>query len=94
MSTNMIPMQSNQMNTLPQTIPAQVILQKQQQQQQQMRGMIPNMVAQQMMNASTANVQMNTPNANIGIRQMEFRQPGPSNVVLQPNQMQQFQPVN
>lgn len=90
MSTNMIPMQPNQMNTSPQTIPAQVVLQK----QQQMRGMHPNMVAQQMMNASTANVQVNTPNANIGIRQIEFRQPGPSNVVLQPNQMQQFQQVN
>lgn len=76
----MISLPPNQMNTSPQTIPAQVVLQK----QQQIRGMHPNMVAaqhqQQMIGAN--------------MHQVEFRQPAPANVVLQQNQMQQFQQVN
>lgn len=80
---NMISIPPNQMNTSPQTIPAQVVLQK----QQQIRAMHPNMVAQQQ--------QMIGAN----MHQVEFRQPAPANVVLQPNQMQsnqmqQFQQVS
>lgn len=70
--TNMISIPSNQMNATPQTIPAQVVLQKQ---QQQIRAMHPNMVAQQQMIGSN-------------LHQVEFRQPAPANVVLQQNQMQ------
>lgn len=78
----MISIPSNQMNASPQTIPAQVVLQK----QQQIRAMHPNMVAQQQM-------------IGVNLHQVEFRQPAPANVVLQqnqmqPNQMQQFQPVS
>lgn len=60
------------MNATPQTIPAQVVLQKQ---QQQIRAMHPNMVAQQQMIGAN-------------LHQVEFRQPAPANVVLQQNQMQ------
>lgn len=82
---NMISIPPNPMITSPQTqtIPAQVVLQKQ---QQQMRSMHPNMVAQQQ--------QMIGAN----MHQMEFRQPAPANILLSPNQMQpnqmpQFQQV-
>lgn len=81
---NMIAIPPNQMTTSPQTIPAQVVLQKQ---QQQMRAMHPNMIAQQQQIIGT------------NMHQLEFRQPAPANVVLQPNQLQsnqihQFQQVN
>lgn len=83
---NLIAIPPNQMTTSPQTIPAQVVLQK----HQQMRAMHPNMIAQQQ--------QMIGAN----MHQVEFRQPAPAstptNVALQPNQMQpnqmhQFQQV-
>lgn len=75
---NMISIPPNQMNTSPQTIPAQVVMQK----QQQMRAMHPNMVVQQQQQMIGANM-----------HQVEFRQPAPANVVLQQNQMQPFQQV-
>lgn len=84
----MISIPPNQMNTSPQTIPAQVVLQK----QQQIRAMHPNMIAQQQQQQQ----QQHMLGANI--HQVEFRQPASANVVLQqnqiqPNQMQQFQQV-
>lgn len=86
---NMISIPPNQMNTSPQTIPAQIVLQK----QQQMRAMHPNMVAQQQQPPQQQMIGAN-------IHQVEFRQPAPANIVLQqqnqmqPNHMQQFQQVN
>lgn len=75
------------MNTSPQTIPAQVVLQK----QQQIRAMHPNMVA--------AQHQQQQQMIGANMHQVEFRQPAPANVVLQqnqmqPNPMQQFQQVS
>lgn len=79
--TNLISIPPNQLNTSPQTIPAQVL-----QKQQQMRSMHPNMLAQQQHQhiINTSNV----------VHQVEFRQPVSANVVLQQNQMQHFQPVS
>ena len=85
---NMISIPPNQMNTSPQTIPAQVVLQK----QQQMRAMHPNMVAQQhQQHPQQTPPQQQMIGANI--HQVEFRQPTPANIILQQNQMQQFQQV-
>lgn len=79
---NMISIPPNQMNTSPQTIPAQVVLQK----QQQLRAMHPNMQQQQqMIGANIHQVEFRQPApANIILQQNQ----------LQPNQMQQFQQVN
>lgn len=79
--TNLISIPPNQLNTSPQNITAQVL---QKQQQQQMRSMHPNMLAQQQQQHL-----INTSN----VHQVGFRQPVSANVVLQQNQMQQFQPV-
>lgn len=81
------------MNTSPQTIPAQVVLQK----QQQMRAMHPNMVAQQHpqhQQPTPPQQQQQQQMIGANIHQIEFRQPAPANIILQQNQMQQFQQVH
>lgn len=77
--TNLISIPPNQLNTSPQTISSQVL----QKQQQQLRSMHPNMLAQQQHIINATNV-----------HQVEFRHPNSANVILQQNQMQQFQPVS
>lgn len=89
----MISMPSNQMNTSPQTIPTQIVLQK----QQQTRAMHPNVVAQQQHQHQHQQPQ-SQPIIGANLHSVEFRQPAPANVVLQqnqiqPSQMQQFQQV-
>lgn len=83
--TNLISIPPNQLNTSPQNITAQVL--QKQQQQHAMRSMHPNMLAQQQQQQQQHII--NTSN----VHQVEFRQPVSANVVLQQNQMQQFQPV-
>lgn len=79
---NMISIPPNQMNTSPQTIPAQVVMQK----QQQIRTLHPNMVAQQqLIGANMHQVEFRQPApASVVLQQNQ----------MQTNQMQQFQPVN
>ncbi|XP_055300102.1 putative mediator of RNA polymerase II transcription subunit 26 isoform X2 [Sitodiplosis mosellana] len=84
---NMISIPPNQINTSPQTIPAQVVLQK----QQQMRAMHPNMVAQQQHQHQQQPPQQQQQMIGANIHQVEFRQPAPANIILQQNQMQSNQ---
>lgn len=91
----MISMSSNQMNTSPQTIPTQIVLQK----QQQIRAMHPNVVAQQQHHQHQHQQPQSQQIIGANLHSVEFRQPAPANVVLQqnqiqPSQMQQFQQVN
>ena len=79
----MISIPPNQLNTSQQAIPAQIL-----QKQQQMRSIPPNMLNQQQQQQQQHMI--NTSN----VHQVEFRQPVSANIVLQPNQMQQFQPVS